>query len=217
MAKFARSSTPRLSAPPLSVSASTSVARPVGPKLEDALDEHSPEKYDYYGDPRSLVAHSSGLRIGVPPESDSDWQPVGEKVILREYAYDDLEVAVDITPNPGRGFDSGVLFRVTDCSVGFDSQRGYFAGIVPAENRVIIGKTDGVRWVELNRVVPKEPIPPTVRLMVRVLGKQILVHLNGRPVAAARDSEYSYGAVGLRVVHTDALFSNLTVQPLPVS
>ena len=177
MAKFARLSSRRHENLAPSAPEIEDEAQLPSRRVADALTRDSLELFDYFGDPRTLDAGDIGVRIGVPPDTGADWEPVGEKLVLRGVQYDDLEIAVDVTPTAGRGFDSGVLFRVTDCGIGFDRQRGYFAGVVLAENRIIIGKTDGIRWAELNRVVPRTVIPARFRLRVRAAGKQILVYL----------------------------------------
>lgn len=168
----------------------------------------------YYGHRQALAASASATRLGVEPERPVNFYRSGEKLVLRDRSYDDLTAEVTIHFPRSSGRDAGLLFRVTDCGVGFDAQAGYFAGVLRDDNRVVIGKMNGRTWQELASVTPSRPIEETVHLSVSVRGDQILVRVDSRVVLAAKDGEYPAGSVGIRVVDTDASFSGLRAASL---
>ena len=49
-------------------------------------------------------------------------------------------------------------------------------------------------------------------LSVTAKGPEIVLSLDGKEVMRKRDSQFSGGSVGLRVVDTHAAFSDLTIQ-----
>ena len=90
--------------------------------------------------------------------------------------------------------------------MGYDAQRGYFVGLIPQTDLLIIGRTDGVGWTELARTTtdidPKRP----QHLAVVVQGNSFTAFLNGRKMLVSKDDAYACGRVGLRVVDTHAVF-----------
>jgi len=105
-----------------------------------------------------------------------------------------------------------LLFRTTGASVGYDAQRGYFAGLIPHTQLVVLGKTDGKRWQELARAKTTIDVTQLQRLSVAVHGDHFTVLHNGKQKLQHTDGTYDRGAIGLRVVNTDACFSEVNVQ-----
>ena len=123
-----------------------------------------------------------------------------------------IEVTIDFLGNR-EARDGGILFRTSGASVGFDAQRGYFAGLIPRTNLVILGKTDGTKWNELAR--KESPLNPDQRqkLGVTMVGSKIVITHNGAPAIVHTDSTFATGTVGLRVVSTHAFVSELHLKP----
>lgn len=173
----------------------------------DDLDAWSP-----YGHHQSIAFEHDGLHLGrISPHPINDYRS-GEKVMLDRDLPADLSVQVTINfRGDGQARDAGILFRTTGPSVGYDAQRGYFAGLIPSTSLVILGKTDGRHWTELARgatdIDPTEP----QRLQVDVRGPHITAMHNGRVALVAEDRTYNAGQVGLRVVNTHAIFSGFRI------
>ena len=108
--------------------------------------------------------------------------------------------------------DAGLLFRCSLPAVGYDSQEGYFAGIIPGTGKVVLGSTDGESWRELGLVDAGVQPGREYLLSVTARGPEIVLCLDGKEVMRKKDSQYSGGSVGLRVVDTHAAFSDLTIQ-----
>lgn len=186
-----------------------SAALPLDLSLKGAADLRG---FSYYGHQQFLAAEKDGVHLGTVPAHPVNDYRSGEKLILDGGSFTDLEAAVDIRFMKG-GRDAGILFRVSQPSVGFDAQQGYFAGVVPGQNRVILGKTDGKSWQEIARAdndLPDEGA--AVRLSVKAVGTKLTVLLDGRAILAADDASYPSGSIGLRVVDTHACFSKLEVK-----
>ncbi|MEO2013721.1 MAG: family 43 glycosylhydrolase [Fuerstiella sp.] len=173
----------------------------------------STASFRYFGHHQFMTHEGEVIHLGrVPNEPINDYR-CGEKVVFDQRAPNDMEaeVMIDFLGN-NESRDAGVLFRCTGASVGYDAQRGYFAGLIPKTGLVILGKTDGNQWTELARtpttIDPEKP----QRLRVRMVGDRIVVSHNDTEKLRVRDKTYATGAVGLRVVNTHAVFKDLVVQ-----
>ena len=136
----------------------------------------------------------------------------GEKIILNGNTPDDFTASVTLDfhgVNEGRG--SGILFRITAPSVGFDAARGYFLGIKPSQNSVLLGKMDGITWKELKREIVPINVTEKHRLTITAIGSEFTVSLNEKELFTHRDQTYKFGTVGLRVTDIPTTFSELKI------
>ncbi|MFN6311247.1 MAG: hypothetical protein ACK46M_07335, partial [Planctomyces sp.] len=111
--------------------------------------------------------------------------------------------------------DAGLLFRCSGPAVGYDAQRALFAGLIPQTGLVILGRMDGQSWRELARAETKIDVSQPQRLTVRMQGNELRVFHNERSAITFRDGHLAHGAVGVRVVDTDATFRDLQIRQLP--
>lgn len=151
-----------------------------------------------------------GLHLGLVSEHPINEFRSGEKAVLTGGRWTNLTATVNIRFHGGER-DAGLLFRTTSPALGFDAQRGYFAGILAGEQQVVLGKTDGATWTELAKVPVSFDPKTTNRLSVTAVGDSLRVSLNGREVIAATDETYPAGTVGMRVVNSHARFLNLEI------
>ena len=151
------------------------------------------------------------LHLGVVPAEPVNDFRAGEKVVLANRYWQDLACSVRVKVIDGMR-DAGLLFRCTLPAVGYDSQEGYFAGIIPGTRKVVLGSTDGESWRELGLVDADVQSGRDYLLSVTARGPEIVLCLDGKEVMRKKDSQHSGGSVGLRVVDTHAAFSDLTIQ-----
>lgn len=191
--------------------------------------------FDYYGHHQMVETGAEGLHLGVVPAEPINDYRSGEKVVLRDGDYTDLELQASFRIVSGHRA-VGVLFRATLPAVGYDAQRAYFAAVVPRRRRLLLAKTDGRSYVELAaEAVDIEP-GAQVTLSVRARGSHLEARVeatnatptrtattatattttaDGAPLAVvtAVDGDYVAGSIGLRVVDTHAVFGTLTITP----
>lgn len=199
------------------------------PLLEPSGASHSPRRnsarwdfthggavradFDYYGHQQFLDQDTAGLHLGRVPERPVNAFRSGEKVVLRDGDHEDVRVTTAFRVLSGSKA-VGMLLRTTAPAVGVDAQRGYFAGWVPESGRLLLGRTDGVVWTVLgSRQVDAGPEDELV-LVVEAVGSTLRARLNDMTDSEieVRDSQYRRGSIGLRVVHTHAVFSRLEVE-----
>lgn len=197
------------------VAPGTMMDRPSGDTPDNA--EFSPKHFDFFGHHQFLVNRPDEIRLGRVPEHPINDYRSGEKVIFHGTVPRDfkLQAEIDFHGN-SRARDTGLLFRTTAPSIGYDSQRGYFAGLIPSTQLVILGRTDGSKWLELARAATSIDPEQRHQLMVQVQGSTITVLHNGEQKIQHSDSTWTDGKVGLRVVDTDASFSSVSVEAVPV-
>ena len=174
----------------------------------------SVDSFRYFGHHQMIEIRDSKIRLGVQPADPVNTYRSGEKVIFDGRPSQEFQAEVILDFNGDQqSRDGGILFRTTGPSVGYDAQRGYFAGLVPRTNLLILGKMDGKRWQELQRAEVEIDAAKPQRLKVKVTGDRMEVLLNGKTGIVHRDATYTHGALGLRVVNSDVTFSELTIGP----
>ena len=175
--------------------------------------QFSSEFYDYFGHHQYLEITGKAIRLGRVPETPINEYRCGEKVVFRTTPSQNFKADISIDfRGDEQAHDAGLLFRTTGASVGYDAQRGYFAGLIPHTQLVVLGKTDGKRWQELARAKTTIDVTQLQRLSVAVHGDHFTVLHNGKQKLQHTDGTYDRGAIGLRVVNTDACFSEVNVQ-----
>jgi arylsulfatase A-like enzyme/GH43 family beta-xylosidase len=171
--------------------------------------------WSYYGHHQFIDASGDGLQLGVIPDSPVNDYRSGEKVVLDQSVPSDIEARATIDfLNDASARDAGILFRCTGASVGYDAQRGYFAGLIPKTGLVVLGKTDGSDWTEIARAPTSIDASKPQALAVQVLGENITVSHEGRPKISVTDATHATGTVGLRVVDTHARFKDFTISTI---
>jgi len=175
--------------------------------FELTLGSNAATSWSLYGHHQRIAFIDDRIALGVPPKNPVNDYRCGEKVMLNRIVPADLRVEVTIDFRGGEDArDAGILFRATGPAMGYDAQRGYFVGLIPQTDLLIIGRTDGVGWTELARTTtdidPKRP----QHLAVVVQGNSFTAFLNGRKMLVSKDDAYACGRVGLRVVDTHAVF-----------
>jgi len=184
-----------------------------GLPFESALDVHAGADWSLYGHHQRIAFTVDGLHLGRASGDPINDYRCGEKVMLDRIVPDDLRVEVSVEFREGReSRDAGFVFRATGPAVGYDAQRGYFVGLIPRTNLIVIGRTDGRNWTELARArTVIDPAKPQ-RLAVEVKGDRFTAFHNGKRALVAEDAVYPRGRVGLRVVNTHAVFRGLEIE-----
>lgn len=171
------------------------------------------QPFSYYGHQQLLAVSEKGLELGALPADPVNAYRSGEKLVLDGGEFADFTATTRIAFLKG-DHDAGLLFRVADPSVGFDAQRGYFAGIIPNTKSVVLGKTDGSHWKEIARApLGSDPAKP-MDLGVTAKGPDITITLDGKPVLTAEDDTYAKGTLGLRVVDTHVRFDGVEAKAI---
>ena len=184
--------------------------KPTGSKTQ--AENFSIQSYDYFGHHQFIESLPTGIGLGRIPENPVNDFRSGEKIVFSG------SVPRDFVAHTMIGFlgikqarDAGILFRTTGPSVGYDAQRGYFAGLIPRTNLVILGLTDGTKWKELARAKTSIDVNEQQKLTVEMVGEKITISHNGEPKIQHHDGTFSRGRFGLRVVNTHARFSKISI------
>ena len=173
------------------------------------------QRFTVYGHHQFYSISPGEIRLGMKPDAPINDYRSGEKAMLHRAIPNDCVIAVNIDFQGKReARDAGVLFRTSAESVGYDAQRGYFAGLIPRTQLVILGRTDGTKWQELSRASAEIDAAGQHDLEVTIRGGAIEIRLNGQRCISHQDDTWKSGRVGVRVVDTDAIFRNLKVVPL---
>ncbi|MEZ6086902.1 MAG: family 43 glycosylhydrolase [Pirellulaceae bacterium] len=176
--------------------------------------DFSAETFEYFGHHQYLALDGQAIRLGELPEQPINDYRSGEKVIFTGSVPNDVKAEVTINFHDNlQARDAGILLRTTGASIGYDAQRGYFAGLIPRTNLVILGRTDGSNWRDLARAETTIDVDRPQQISVQIKGDRITVWHNNERKIQHTDGTYERGSLGLRVVDTDASFSDMKVTP----
>ncbi len=170
------------------------------------------DDFDYYGHHQFFAVSDAGLDLGcIPAEPVNDFRSA-EKFLLRDGDYEDVTIEVDIDLLDAQR-SAGVLFRTTAPTIGFDTQRGYYACLALDTHDLVLGRTDGEQWTTLATAKLQVRRDRVQRLTVTAEGDHLSVTCSGAAIDT-HDDHYTRGSVGVRVVECHARFLQLSVKPL---
>jgi hypothetical protein len=139
--------------------------------------------------------------------------PRGAKAIATQTSFGDVAYEAEVTV--GKEGNAGVVFRVTEPSIGVDHYRGYYVGINADGGQVVLGKSEN-RWIPL--AAKPFPILPNHRHRIRVeaRGSRIQVWIDDfeAPVLIVEDDTYRTGSLGVRSYSDRASFGALAARAL---
>ena len=120
----------------------------------------------------------------------------------------------------GEKGDAGLLFRIQKATIGADNFQGYYVGIEPSANRVVLGKADG-KWTEIKQATKTLDAQKAYNVRVEARGANIKVWVDDMetPIIEATDDSHKFGAVGVRHYGAEAkeprvAFANLQARVL---
>ncbi len=171
------------------------------------------EGWTYYGHHQLMTLQDGSLILGEVPLNAANGYRSGEKLVWNGGEWTNFTATVRMDAMQSRG-QLGMLFRVQQPAVGYNAQRGYFAGYLPAASRLVLGFTDGSNWREIASAPSRQNLESNIDLTVRAEGDEIQVCLQGEPLIETNDHAQSCGSIGLRVVDTEADFTALHLAPL---
>ena len=129
----------------------------------------------------------------------------GVKDVAPATDFADLTYAADVTPT--RSGDAGLIFRVSRPAIGANAFDGYYAGVSPAEHRVVLGRCSAAdnQWTELATAPFAGPADRPVHLRVVAVGPSIRLFVGDetRPALTVTDDTFARGSVGVRQYTTD--------------
>ncbi|MGV3618005.1 MAG: beta-L-arabinofuranosidase domain-containing protein [Fimbriimonas sp.] len=137
--------------------------------------------------------------------------PRGAKAIATETAFEDVAYESEVAV--GKQGNAGLIFRVTEPSVGVDHYRGYYIGLDAAGGQVMLGKAEN-RWVPLAAQTFAVVAGQRHRVRVEARGPVIQVWVDDLPVLTFEDATYRQGAVGVRSYSDRASFGGLSARAL---
>lgn len=134
----------------------------------------------------------------------------GFKAVADGTTFSNFAYEADISFKDGINSDNaGLIFRVTNPSVGADNLQGYYAGIT-ANNLVQLGKMNN-NWKELASAPFTVQQNKVYRMKVEAKGSNVDIYIDGNRVLSAVDSTFTQGSIGVRSFWTNATYDNLKV------
>jgi parallel beta-helix repeat protein len=110
------------------------------------------------------------------------------------------------------GANGGLIFRVSNPSIGYDAYNGYYVGLYPGNDLVVLGKANG-SWTQLTSAAMAITPDVTYRIKIVAIGTSLKVYVNDMvtPKLTYSDSTYASGMIGLRTWGSHVHFDNIKV------
>jgi hypothetical protein len=171
------------------------------------------DNWSYFGHHQLLHLEGGKLCLGELRGRPINEFRSGEKVVFDGGLWTNFTLTATIGLLEPHG-QAGLLFRISTPFVGYNGQRGYFAGIDTGKRSLVLGFTDGKVWHEIASAPLSLSLCAQCEMKVTAQRNQIEIACDGAPLLQAHDSTFSSGSIGLRVVDTRAAFSDLQITPL---
>lgn len=135
----------------------------------------------------------------------------GSKAIARYTNFYDFILEADVSASTGG--NAGLLFRENYPATGTDSYYGYYVGISPNSQQLVLGKAAN-NWTQIGIASATIAADTMYHIKVVAIGSNIQVFVSdmNTPKINATDSTYIAGSVGVRTCNADAKFDNVTVK-----
>lgn len=135
----------------------------------------------------------------------------GAKSIIEDAYYTNFILEADVVVE-GQG-DAGIIFRNNGALNGADNFAGYYFGIKPSSNKIILGKANG-GWKLIKDENLNLDENQVHHIKIVAYGPKILVYINGALTPQLQATDYSWikGNIGFRTYQGNASFDNLSVR-----
>jgi hypothetical protein len=141
----------------------------------------------------------------------------GVKAVAIATDFTDLTFDAEVTPSTAG--DTGLIFRVTRPSMGDNAFNGYYTGITPSNQEIVLGKcnADENSWTPIAHANIPVATGAAIHFHIVAEGTSIRVFINNAsaPAITASDNTFTHGAIGVRryatTETTPAAFTNLSV------
>lgn len=137
----------------------------------------------------------------------------GPKAVANGTNFANFTLEADVNASSiASGANGGLIFRVSNPSTGYDTYNGYYVGLYPADDQVVLGKANG-SWIPLTSTAIA--IDPNVSYHVKIVaqGSSIKVYVADmvNPKITYTDSSYASGMIGVRSWNTHVHYDNIKV------
>lgn len=138
---------------------------------------------------------------------------LGAKAVASGTSFANFTFEADVkVSSAASGANGGLIFRVSQPSVGYDAYHGYYVGLYPGNDLVVLGKANG-SWTQLTSAAMAIASDTSYRVKIMAFGSSIKVYVNdmSTPKLTFTDSSYASGMIGLRTWSSHVHFDNIKV------
>lgn len=180
-----------------------------GSSFTDDFSDGNPfDSWIFNGSSSSFTVENGQFRIDGTSEYAS-----GEKALVRGYKWSDFTYEADVKIASGTTWTGGLLFRVKNAGMGRLLFEGYYVGLNPSQNNIILGRSNGRDWTTLKTYSMTINTDTVYRMKVVTSGVNIKVYVTDMvtPKIDINDSVYYEGALGLRTSNSITYFDNINI------
>ncbi|MGE5599569.1 MAG: PKD domain-containing protein, partial [Bacteroidota bacterium] len=137
----------------------------------------------------------------------------GHKSVANGTSFTNFTFEADVkVSSTASGANGGIIFRVSNPSVGYDTYNGYYVGIYAGDDKVVLGKANG-SWTQIAQAAMTIDANVFYHIKVIASGTSIKVYVTDmvNPRIDVTDSSHGSGMIGTRIWNTHAHFDNISV------
>ncbi|NOY07394.1 MAG: family 43 glycosylhydrolase [Spirochaetes bacterium] len=137
----------------------------------------------------------------------------GEKALVRGYKWSDFTYTADVKIASGTTWTGGLLFRVKNAGMGRLLFEGYYVGLNPSQNNIIVGRSNGREWTTLKTYSMTVNTDTVYKMKIVTSGPNIKVYVTDMvtPKVDINDSVYYEGELGVRTSNSITYFDNISI------
>ncbi|NOY09345.1 MAG: family 43 glycosylhydrolase [Spirochaetes bacterium] len=175
---------------------------------DDFSDGKVFDEWKYNGISSSFAVENGQLKV-----DGTNGYGVADKALIRGYKWSDFTYEADVKIASGTTWTGGLLFRVKNAGMGSLLFNGYYAGLNPSENNLIIGRSDGREWTTLKTYSMTVNTDTVYKMKIVTSGPNIKVYVTDMvtPKVDINDSVYYEGEAGVRSSGSIAYFDNISI------
>lgn len=181
----------------------TSVMRSTG--FGENFDSGMPKDWVFYGG--GWYARSGSL-YAASNAGSRGYGIRGSKIVDHAVHYTDFAYSASLRLT-SKG-DAGLIFRLTDASIGPNAYKGYYVGLNPQRGTIEFGKANN-DWVLIGSAPLEVQLNQTYLLKVVAIGDEFTFYLDNKLVLSSKDSTYKAGSIGLRTYDAQTVFDEVRV------
>ncbi len=141
----------------------------------------------------------------------------GYKALITDQVFTDYVLEADVKIKSGN--EAGLIFRVSNPSVGADAFSGYYIGISAANKSATLGQMNNGVWNEIATKKLPINVGEIYRIKVIVNEGHIVVYINDNPLNVnaypkfdvLEKTHFGTGQIGLRTFNAEASFDNVKI------
>ncbi len=177
-----------------------------GTEFIDNFNHDYPDDWNFYGWTMDCKIQNDMLWLGCGFRDLNN----GEKVVLRNYFWDECTIETDISISEGSK-TAGIIFGVKEPAFGKNAFKGFYAALDVKNDKIVLHKMDGENHEVINEISVDLNYGQWYNLKVEVSKTNYKIYLDDQAKIYGYVTSLPKGMAGLRIDETITAFDNFKI------